>query len=198
MYVLSNVFFYLEGSKTFNGTNGTLLSPNYPGSYLRDFKMTYTVIAPSGHVVLNFTELKLFGRVNFGDEVSVFDGSSTSKDDRLNTLTGDSKTENKWFVGSANKLTVVFYASKDNVPQKVYRFKAEYYMKENGEYFFVYSECRLRRAGLFLKKMRYCFVIFFQVKRCIKPIWPNTKSERDSTLPGWLNYFLNSILFYFA
>ena len=162
MHVLTNKFFYLEGSKTLNATNGTLLSPNYPGSYLRDFKMTYTVIVPSGHVVLNFTELQLFGRVNFGDEVSVFDGSSTSEDDRLNTLTGDSKTENKWFVGSANKLTVVFYASKDNVPQKIYRFRAEYYMKENGEYFFVYSKCSTTTDRVVFKENEILLCIFFK------------------------------------
>ena len=28
------------------------------------------------------------------------------------------------------------------------------------------------------------------MKRCVKPIWPNTESERDSTLPGWLKFFL--------
>ena len=98
--------------------------------------------------MLNFTELKLFGRLNFGDEVSVFDGWTISEDHHLIHLRG-SKAKPEWFIGSGNNLTLIFYASKDNVPQETYRFRAEYYMKTDGEYYFLCSTAVLR-AGLFL------------------------------------------------
>ena len=93
--------------------------------------------------MLNFTELKLFGKPNTGDEVSIFDGETSSENNRIGDLIG-SKARTEWFVGSGNKLTVVFYASDDNVPEKTYRFNAEYYMNEDGEYFFLYSKCSAR------------------------------------------------------
>ena len=101
------------------------------------------MIVPKGNVVLNFTELLLFGKPNTGDQVSIFDGQTPLENNRIGDLIG-SEARTEWFVGSGNKLTVVFYASDDNVPQKTYRFSAKYYMKEDGEYYFLYSKCSTR------------------------------------------------------
>ena len=124
--------------------NGTITSPYYPNSYhfeeFEDFTYIYHVEIPFGHVILNFTEINLAGRIfDYGniisDYISVYDGNETSAA-KLRTFS-PSQTDKRpaVFVSSSNQITVKFRAKSLHINQeKIYRFKAFYTTAKSGKF----------------------------------------------------------------
>ena len=144
-------------------SNGTLLSPNYPNSYLFEefepFTLTFHVKIPYGHVLLNFTEVMLSASTHFGDYINIYDGNTTSAE-RLGIIqVGNTKKLPAVFLASSNYFTVQFGSYSSYNPEKLYRFKA------------VYTT---------VKNVSFC-----------KPIqWLHSHAERNLTLPGRKTKFL--------
>ena len=109
-------------------SNGTLLSPYYPESYLRDIEQVFYVIVPSGHVMLNFTEVKLFGGPYSNGMLTIYDGHTTSESAKLGYFEGRSPiVVPQCFLGSSNNITIKFLCYPD-VVSGTNRFKAVYNM----------------------------------------------------------------------
>ena len=144
-------------------SNGTLLSPNYPNSYLfaefEFFTLTFHVKIPYGHVLLNFTEVMLSASAHFGDYMYIYDGNTTSAEHLGKIEAGKTEKLPAVFLASSNYITVKFGSYSSYNPEKLYRFKAVY-------------------------------TTLINVSFC-KPIqWPHSHAERNLTLPGRKTKFL--------
>lgn len=95
------------------------------------------MIVPNGHVMLNFTEMRLSRGPYFNDIVFIYDGDTTSESAEIGRFEGKSPAVlPAWFVASSNNITVKFLCSENLVPKKTYRFKAMYTMGTQGWYYF--------------------------------------------------------------
>ena len=127
---------YLDRITHLQGSNGTLLSPYYPETYLQGIEVSYYVQVPAAHVMLNFTEMELSAGRYSRDLVTVYDGNSTSDQAELGSFDGDTVPKlPRTFIGSGNVLTVRFIAVVAAPQGKPLRFKALYTMETKGMLF---------------------------------------------------------------
>ena len=106
------------------------------------------MIVPNGHVMLNFTEIRLSGERFSNDQVKIYDGNTTSEGARLDYFEGRTPVVvPAWFIGSSNIITVTFYSGKVDVSKRTYRFKALYTMNTQGMSYFVWNiKCKLENC----------------------------------------------------
>ena len=91
------------------------------------------MIVPNGHVMLNFTEMRLLGGSYIKDMVLIYDGNTTSESAEIGRFEGESQAVlPAWFLGSSNNVIVKFRSGESLAPKKTYRFKAMYTMNTQG------------------------------------------------------------------
>ena len=130
-----SLLFHQDQTVQLNGSSGILLSPYYPEPYLRGIKRVYHIIVSDGHVILNFTEIRLSGGLYHNDLVFVYDGNTASESAQIGRFEGRSPAVvPAWFVGSGNNITVKFVCAEELATGKTYRFKAMYTMNTQGWY----------------------------------------------------------------
>ena len=103
----------------------------------------FHVTVPNGHVMLNFTEIRLASGRYSNDRLRIYDGNTTAESAELQYFEGKTPVVvPALFLGSSNSITVKFYANDHFVPEGTYRFKALYTLNTQGMYYLVRNKCR--------------------------------------------------------